>query len=129
MALEGRIELFISARILDEIRRVTSHHKMRTKLKLRDDRIDALLENLPKAATLMPVVPDVWTYERDPDDAHYVNLALASHSRLIVSRDKDLLDLMDGVTPESLDLIRRYPDFSVLTPNDFLADVARSSGP
>jgi predicted nucleic acid-binding protein len=87
-----------------------------------------LLINLPKAATLMPVVPEVWTYERDPDDAHYVNLALASHSRLIVSRDKDLLDLMAGVTSESIALLRHHPDFSVLTPNDFLTEVARASG-
>lgn len=89
LALQGKVTLFISTQILDEIRRVVAYPKTRTKLKLRDDRIDALLENLPKAATLVLAVPETWTYERDPDDAHYVNLALTANARLVVSRDKD----------------------------------------
>ncbi len=79
------------------------------------------LDNLPSAAVVMPIVPEVWTYARDPDDAHYVNLALATGARLIVSRDKDLLDLMKPSTPESRQFMSEYPGFTVLTPPQFLA--------
>ena len=38
-------------------------------------------------------VPPVFTYDRDPKDEKYVNLAIAGNASFIVSRDKDLLDL------------------------------------
>ena len=123
LALQGRVALFISTQILEEIRRVVAYPKTRNKLKLRDDRIELLLDNLPKAATLVPMVIETWTFERDPDDAHYVNLALTANARLVVSRDKDLLDLMNASTPDAMRLMSEHPDFRVLTPTEFLANL------
>lgn len=65
------------------------------------DRIEKLLDNLLKVATVVSEVPAVFSYDRDPDDAHYVNLAVSAQATLIVSRDRDLLDLMDEHRPES----------------------------
>lgn len=120
LALDGLVELFISAHILEEVRRVTAYPKTRKKLRIRDERVDALLLNLPKVSTLVLTVPDAWRFSRDPDDAHYVNLALACDARLIVSRDKDLLELSSATSAEAVDLMRRFPDFRVVTPNEFL---------
>lgn len=40
-----------------------------------------------------------FSYERDPKDEPYVNLALAAGAKYLVTRDKDLLDLMsEGVS-------------------------------
>jgi predicted nucleic acid-binding protein len=67
-------------------------------------------------ATLIESVPSVFTYSRDPDDAHYVDLAVAAGAKLIVSRDKDLLSLADVTTPEGQDFRMRFPDIEILTP-------------
>jgi predicted nucleic acid-binding protein len=59
---------------------------------------------------------------RDPDDSHYVNLALAADAKLIVSRDRDLLDLMDNSIPEGLDFQGRFPSLRILDPVAFLRE-------
>jgi predicted nucleic acid-binding protein len=52
----------------------------------------------------------------DPDDAPYVDLALAVGATSLVSRDSDLLDLMDDTNAAGRELRRRYPSFHVMTP-------------
>jgi putative PIN family toxin of toxin-antitoxin system len=123
LVITGTVDLYVSPQVLEEIRDVTSRPKLIARFKLRADRVAALLETLPKVASLVLDVPETWKYERDPDDAHYVNLALFSGARLIISRDKDLLDLMLGLNPEALQLLAQYPDFRVMTPPQFLATV------
>ena len=127
MALEGKVKLFISPRVLDEIRDVTTRPKLVRKFRLRPDRVELMLDNLLKAAVFVPHVPEAWTYQRDPDDAHYVNLAIAAGAALIVSRDKDLLDLMDDSSEAGKSLRAVHPKFQVLTPVEFLELVNRSS--
>jgi putative PIN family toxin of toxin-antitoxin system len=124
MALCGQVTLYLSSVVLDEIRRVTSYPKLVARFRLRANRVTALLDNLPKVAVIVPVVPELWSYDRDPDDAHYVNLALAADARLIVSRDRDLLDLMDSTRPEAAEFQRRYPALRILSPVELLREVA-----
>ena len=122
-AFEGKAKLFISTHVLNEIREVASSAIVIRKLRIRPDRLDALIENLPKAAVLIPVVAEVWTYDRDPDDAHYVNLALAARASLVVSRDRDLLDLMDISKPHAAEFQRRFPSLKILDPLQFLGEM------
>ncbi|MGD0463790.1 MAG: putative toxin-antitoxin system toxin component, PIN family [Tepidisphaeraceae bacterium] len=124
MALCGQVALYLSPIVLDEIRKVTSYPKLVAKFRLRPNRVAALLENLPKVAVIVPLVPELWRYSRDPDDAHYVNLALAADARLIVSRDADLLDLMDSNKPEAAEFQKRFPALRILDPVGFLREVA-----
>lgn len=121
LAITGRLALYISPHVLDEIRDVTSRPKLIAKFRLRPERVDVLLRNLPSVAVVLAKVPEIWVYERDPDDAHYVNLALAAEARLIVSRDNDLPDLVKGSDPASRRLLAIQPDFRVLTPPSFLS--------
>lgn len=69
--------LFISQEILDEVRDVLSHPKVRRKLPLlTEGRITALLEHLKSKAILVPNVPNLFRYDRDPKDEKYLNLAV-----------------------------------------------------
>jgi len=124
MALAGQVALYFSPVVLDEIRKVTSYPKLIAKFRLNLNRVTALLENLPKVAIIVPFVPELWRYARDPGDAHYVNLALAAEATLIVSRDADLLDLMDSLKPEAAEFQKRFPALRNVDPAGFLRELA-----
>jgi hypothetical protein len=55
--------------------------------------------------------------------------ALVTHSKLIVSRDKDLLSLMDLAQPEGKDFRARFPDLRILNPVAFLRDLEKRAAP
>ena len=119
--LTGGFSLFVSPRILSEIESVFSRPELRRKFRrLTEETTDALLETLVTQGILVYPVPPVFAYERDPDDAHYVNLAAAAGARYLVSRDRDLLDLMDENRAEARDFRQRFPDLTILDPVEFL---------
>jgi uncharacterized protein len=70
--------------------------------------------------TLVENAPHVFDLPRDPDDAHYIDLAVASQAKLIVSRDKDLLSLRDEENEEARDFRTRFPDLEILTPPELM---------
>lgn len=123
LAVDGKIDLFLSPGVLEELRDVTSRPKVIAKLRLVPDRVEEFFEAIEIAATLLAGFPEVFLYARDPEDAHYVNLALAADARLIVSRDLDLLDLMDATKPEAGEFQRRFPNLRILDPVGFLREV------
>jgi predicted nucleic acid-binding protein len=88
----------------------------------------ALVERIHRHAILVPTVPSHFQYPRDPDDEHILNLAVEVGARYIVSRDKDLLDLMAD-RPEGLDFRLRFPQLLVLDPVALLRDLALLSKP
>jgi putative PIN family toxin of toxin-antitoxin system len=124
LAFEGKAELFISRFVINELRRVTTRPKVVAKLRLSSDRIDQFLTAIERVATLIVNVPEFFSYRRDPTDAHYINLALAANAKLIVSRDRDLLDLMDRTKPEAADFNNRFPQLQILDPVEFLREVS-----
>jgi predicted nucleic acid-binding protein len=84
----------------------------------------SIVERLRQSATLVPVVPGHFLYPRDPDDEHVINLAVESGARYLVTRDKDLLDLMDENRPEGRDFRQRFPNLTTLDPVAFLQELA-----
>ena len=123
LAIDGNVNLFVSPLVLAELRDVASRPKVIEKLHLIADRVEAFFEVIEIAATLLDGFPETFAYQRDPDDAHYVNLAVAADATLIVSRDKDLLDLMDSTKPEAAAFQKNYPALRILTPVGFLREV------
>jgi putative PIN family toxin of toxin-antitoxin system len=123
LAIDGAVSLFISASVLEELRDVTSRPKVISKLRLVAERVEEFLEAIAVAATLIDGFPESFVYTRDPDDAHYINLAIAADAKLVVSRDKDLLDLMDATKPEAAEFQRRYPALRILDPVGLLRDI------
>jgi putative PIN family toxin of toxin-antitoxin system len=117
--LEGRVRLFWSEYVLGEIRRITEKKTPR-KLGVTDARVQALIARLIPVAHLVDHPPSVYHHPIDPKDSHYVDLAVAANAKLIVSRDKHLLHLMDPLKPNTKDFIARFPDLVVLQPEQLL---------
>ena len=96
----GEVKLFIASAIVREIQRLPEHRELRRISRLTPERINRFLAEVLSVATVADDPPTVFTYERDPEDAIYVNLAIASGAMLVVSRDADLLDLMSEALGE-----------------------------
>ena len=121
---DGRVQLFVDARLLDELSDVAQRPKMLRRFPKLTSRFHRLMEQIGTVAVIVQDVPDRFTLSRDPDDAHYVNLAIATGAFLVVTRDKDLLDLMREESVESRTLHKSYPEFRILTPPEFLVTLA-----
>lgn len=92
---------------------------------LTQERAEELLEGLKERATFLESVPAEFSYDRDPKDEMYVNLALAAGAAYLVSRDNDLLDLMKE-TDTGRDFRKRLPSVTILDPVAFLREVEKS---
>lgn len=115
------LSLFASNEILDEVREVLSRSKIRERNSaLTDERVDAFITRLSEKATIVNDVPLHFTYTRDPKDENYINLAVEVEADYIVSRDRDLLDLMTGHTDECKDFRRRFRPLNIIEPVELL---------
>jgi putative PIN family toxin of toxin-antitoxin system len=123
-AKERRVVLFVSPVILDELRDVASRSHLVLKFALTEDKVADFLTALQQCSHELVAVPHVFNLDRDPDDAHYVDLAVAADATLIVSRDMDLLTLGDLTTPEGRDFAARFPGLEILTPPQLLSRLA-----
>jgi putative PIN family toxin of toxin-antitoxin system len=115
------LALFVSAYALDELRDVSQRPHLVAKYRLDATIVEEFIADVRSFATWLDPVPHVFDFGRDPDDAHYVDLALAADAKLIVSRDRHLLDLRAGTTQESQDFQQRFPQLAILTPPEALA--------
>ena len=77
----------------------------------------AFLKDLLSFATLQIDVPKIFTLERDPKDEIYINLALFTGATYVVSRDNDLLDLMDEQKPGGKEFIAHLDHLSTQLAN------------
>ena len=122
---EGKIVLYVSKLILAEARYVLNRSDVRARLhKLTDVAVEALFERLDQHATLIRQVPKRFVYPRDPKDEPYINLAVEMKADYLVSRDKDLLDLMKW-EKEGREFQKQFRFLKIVTPESFLAAVAR----
>lgn len=118
---QNRIALFLSEYILAELRDVCTRSAVAAKFGITDARLSNYERQLKSSATLIDDVPHVFTYQRDPKDEHYVDLAIAVGARLVVSRDRDLLALADPNDPAGRDFQARFPAISIVTPQELLS--------
>ncbi|HSO75439.1 MAG TPA: putative toxin-antitoxin system toxin component, PIN family, partial [Blastocatellia bacterium] len=80
-----------------------------------------LLVGLKENATFLESVPATFSYDRDPKDEMYINLALAAGAVYMVTRDNDLLHLMKE-SDIGRDFRQRYPSLTILDPVAFLRE-------
>ena len=118
-AEEGRFELVVSDRLLEEVRDVLGRPKMRRYLP--EGAVMTYLDRLRFAAALVSdPEPDVFIGATpDPDDDYLVALATASGAGLIVSGDRHLLDLGAIRDGEGRVIAR------VLTPRELVEELRR----
>jgi putative PIN family toxin of toxin-antitoxin system len=117
---EGKVILVVSPTILEEAKEVGNRPSLQRKFKnLTSENVTAFLQDLRAKAVEITEVPQVFRYPRDPDDEPYINLAIAADARYLVSRDKDLLDLMADKV-----FRRRFPHLVILDPVALLRELA-----
>jgi putative PIN family toxin of toxin-antitoxin system len=117
---EGQISLVISPQVLAEVQQVLGRSKVRAKFPhLTDERVSRFMQWIEERAIAVDEVPQAFSYPRDPNDEPYINLAIASEARYLVSRDRDLLDLMadEGFW-------QRTPNLTILDPVALLQEFA-----
>jgi putative PIN family toxin of toxin-antitoxin system len=107
-----KLTLCVSPQILEEVSEVLQRPKLQAKFpNLTPARTALFLQNVRAKAIMASDVPKVFTYPRDTDDEPYVNLAIVTAAKFLVSRDKDLLDLMNDADFRTL-----YPSLTILDP-------------
>jgi len=117
--LDGQLMLFWSEYVIGEIRRIPKKDTPR-RLGVTDEKVEALLARLLPVCHLVENPPTLYQRPIDPKDSHYVNLALASQAKLIVSRDKHLLSLTNPTKPGASEFMAKFPQLQVLDPAQLL---------
>lgn len=123
MVRDGSLKLFVSDYVLAEIRDLPNDPQLVAKFQLTAEQAEAFIASIISVAQHCKDVPEVYQHPHDPDDSHYVNLAIANDARLIVSRDRHLLSLMDLARKEAQDFRRRFPTLRVLDPVSLLGEL------
>ena len=121
---EDKITVYISPRLRSEIETVFFRPIVRAKNpQITDSQVEAGLALLDDKAIRIPNPPPRISYARDPKDEPVINLAIHVRANYIVTRDKDLLDLMDETLESGRDFCALFPYLSVLDPIAFLRQI------
>ncbi|MBS1810870.1 MAG: putative toxin-antitoxin system toxin component, PIN family [Acidobacteria bacterium] len=122
----GLVRLYLSEEILAEVEDVLNRPEIKEHFPaLTDEVIGAFLLRLRKSAHILRHVPTKFYYSRDPDDAPYICLAGEMKADYLVSRDRDLLDLMTAHSSEAKEFRQRFRPLRVIEPLAFLQEVRR----
>lgn len=126
LAEEGFVQLRLSEEILTELSGVLQRPTIRSRYpELTDEIVENFLKALRSTAEITSDVPKRFSYPRDIDDEPYLNLAIETEANYLVSRDKDLLDLMTGYNNECKEFRQRFRSLTVIEPIGFLTAVRR----
>jgi putative PIN family toxin of toxin-antitoxin system len=121
LAESGLVQICLSREVLAEAEDVLNRPEIREHFTdLSDEIVSAFLKRLQKLSVLVRPIPKKFSYPRDEDDEPYINLAVAAGADFIVSRDKDLLDLMTGHADECKEFRQRFRPLRVIEPDELL---------
>lgn len=121
LAESGHVQLCVSREVLAEVEEVLNRPEIRVHFQdLTDEIVGAFLKRLQKFSVLVRPVPKKFSYPRDEDDEPYINLAVEAGADFIISRDRDLLDLMTGHAAECKEFRQRFRSLKVVEPAEFL---------
>lgn len=124
---QGRFQLAFSPEILAELKDVLYRSSLRQTFPLlTKEKVDRLIELLLLRGKLFRNVPKRFELARDPDDEAYLNLAFEAEAQFLVTRDRDLLDLMLWDTKEGRDFQSRFRELKILDPVSFLNEIRTS---
>ena len=108
----GRLTLYVSDAIIEEVREVLGRPRIRAKNPaLTDDSVAEFCSRVQHVAHRIDPVPASFTLARDPDDEPYLNLAIAVAADYLVTRDNDMLELMSDAA-----FCAQFPALTILDP-------------
>lgn len=123
----GDVTLYVSPPILRELRSVLNRSEVRKALAGIDDlRVESLFRRLERKAVTIKDVAKEFEYSRDANDEPYLNLAIAARAKYLVSRDRDLLDLMTGTDVEHKQFRQRFRFLKIIEPVGLLQEIESS---
>jgi putative PIN family toxin of toxin-antitoxin system len=112
----GRFTLYVSDEILGEVREVLERPRVRAKnARVTDESTSELFDRLARLAHRVTYIPKRFILARDSDDEPYMDLAVAVNADYVVTRDKDMLDLMHDESFRS-----QFPHLTIIDPVAFL---------
>ena len=115
------VTLAVSEYTLAEIGEVLSRSGLRKRyVSLTDKRVQWLVSLLADQGKFFSQIKSHYDYPRDPDDEPYLNLAIEAGAEFLVTRDRDLLDLMRWDREEGRTFQRRFPKLKNVDPVTFL---------
>ena len=116
-----KVLLFVSKETLDEVRDVVLRPNILARLPdSTPEQIEVFIEEIIELSILEKIVPKGFNFQRDPKDEIIINLALACNAEYIVSRDKDLLDLMSDISIEGKEFRQKSRPLKIVEPIEFL---------
>jgi len=121
-AFDDQVTLFIADFVISEIREIPNKPTP-AKAGVTLKKVEDLVQMLLAKAEFVSEVPPVFIHPIDPDDSDYVNLALAVDAKLIVSRDRHLLNLNNPAKPWSANFRARYPDMRIISAERLLGEI------
>lgn len=92
-AIDATAGLVTSQALVDELTRILAYPKFTPRLAAQGASARALVERYMALATIVPAPSVAGVVPADPDDEHGIACAIAGQVNLIVSGDRDLLDL------------------------------------
>lgn len=107
----GVVDLFTSHDLLSELGEVLSRDKFRQRLEAVNSSVAEILDGYKALAELIEVDEIEPVVIRDPDDDAVIACAVSVECELIVSGDKDLLDL------------KEYRSIRIVTATEFIEEL------
>ena len=105
---KGSISICLTPRILDELLRVLRYPRIFKHLAAAGVTPEDIVSDLLASATVFPDEPFVRVVKDDPSDDVFINCALSSGARWLISGDQHLLRLV------------RFGNIRIITPSQFL---------
>lgn len=124
---QGRIELVCSEYVIAELLDVCSRPAILGRFRFAVSGVGSLVQVIRSTATFPRSVPPVYVLAADSKDSHYIDLAVAANAALVVSRDRDLLRLMEVSHREAKDFRARFPHLLITDPPGMLRWLASTT--
>lgn len=119
LPVSGRVQIVASEATIKEAEDVFARPSVRKRFATLDDqRADEFLGVYRHLAEVLGVVPKSVSLERNHKDEPFLDLAVASGATYLVTRAKDMLDLMADA-----DFTGRYPGLKIVGPVELLREL------